>query len=76
MTKDELRRICQAEPFRPFTAHLTNGRSYHVPTRDYVSIHPLGSGVLFWCSNESGSYNVIAAVNRVAYDGPEPGDAA
>ncbi|MGL4553696.1 MAG: hypothetical protein ACRC33_21240 [Gemmataceae bacterium] len=42
MTVDQLRATRDAVPFRPFLIHLTDGRAYRIPHRDYLSISPSG----------------------------------
>lgn len=36
MIIDDIRRWKEAEPFKPFTLILTNGREIHVPHSDFV----------------------------------------
>ena len=40
MRIETIREAIQAQPFKPFTLHLPGGRNAHVPTGDFVSIHP------------------------------------
>ena len=48
MTSQQLRETRDANPFRPFTIHLTNGRTFRVPHRDFVSISPTGRTVMIY----------------------------
>jgi hypothetical protein len=34
----QIREVMNAQPFRPFTIHLVDGRSYSVPHPDFVSV--------------------------------------
>ena len=43
MTKAELRELHRAQPFKPFTLHLADGRSFHVPHPEWFWMQP-GSG--------------------------------
>jgi len=42
MTSEQLRSTRDAVPFQPFVIHMTNGRSYRIPHRDYLHIFPNG----------------------------------
>lgn len=53
MTSEQLRATREAHPFRPFTIHLADGRSYRVPHRDYVSMSPSGRTVIVYQNDEA-----------------------
>jgi hypothetical protein len=53
MTSEHLRQTRDATPFRPFTIHMTDGRSYRVAHRDFLLVTTTGS---------------IAVVHRVEND--------
>jgi hypothetical protein len=42
MTVEHLKNVLQADPFRPFTAHMADGRGFLVRHRDFVSRSPSG----------------------------------
>jgi hypothetical protein len=42
MTVDHLRKTLQASPFQPFNVRMANGRIFHVPHPDFLSIFPSG----------------------------------
>ena len=42
MTVDQLRKTLQASPFRPFNVRMADGRVFHVPHPDFLSIFPGG----------------------------------
>jgi hypothetical protein len=46
MTAEQLRAMREANPFRPFTIHLTDGRTLAVPHRDFVSQSPSGRTII------------------------------
>jgi hypothetical protein len=48
MTSQQLRGIRDANPFQPFIIHMTNGRKFRVPHRDFVSISPTGRTVMIY----------------------------
>ncbi len=53
MTADRLRAMRDASPFRPFTIHLANGRSFTVPHRDFASQSPGGRTIIVYRSDEA-----------------------
>ena len=53
MTIEQLRATREANPFRPFTIYMADGRSYRVPHRDYVSMSPTGRTVIVYEPDES-----------------------
>ena len=53
MTIDQLLSTHQANPFRPFTIHLADGRSFHVPHRDFLSQSPSGRTLIVYHQDES-----------------------
>ena len=42
MTIQQLRAAYKATPFRPFTLHMADGRSFPVPHPDFLSMSPTG----------------------------------
>lgn len=42
MTIEELRKVYQAQPFRPFVLHLADGRTFKIPHREFVAHSPKG----------------------------------
>jgi hypothetical protein len=57
MTIEELRRAHEAEPFRPFTLHLVDGRQVPVCQRDLFAISPAGRTVIVYQPDES--FNIV-----------------
>jgi len=53
MTAEQLRVVREASPFRPFTIHLADGRSFSVPHRDFVSQSPAGRTIIVYGAEES-----------------------
>jgi len=53
MTAEQFRMMRDANPFRPFTVHLADGRSLSVPHRDFVSQSPAGRTIIVYGSEES-----------------------
>lgn len=52
MTIQQLKAAQQAVPFRPFTVHMTDGRSFHVPHPEFLSMSPTGRTVIIYQENE------------------------
>jgi hypothetical protein len=53
MTAEQFRQMREANPFRPFTIHLADGRMLKVPHRDFVSQSPAGRTVIVYGAGES-----------------------
>jgi hypothetical protein len=52
MTIEQLRNVHNANPFKPFTLHLADGRSFPVPHRDFLSQSPAGRTVIVYGEGE------------------------
>lgn len=48
MTIQQLRGAHRATPFRPFTIHMADGRAFHVPHPDFLSMSPTGRTVIVY----------------------------
>ena len=46
MTTQQLREVWKADPFRPFTIHLADGRSVTVNHRDFLMLSPSGRTIV------------------------------
>ncbi|MCG8583184.1 MAG: hypothetical protein MI757_00540 [Pirellulales bacterium] len=57
MTIEQLRTFHQTRPFRPFTLHLADGRSLHVPHSEFLSHSPSGRTVIV--HEEDDSFSVV-----------------
>ena len=57
MTIQELRKVHQATPFRPFTIYLADGREFLIPHRDFLSQSPVGRTVIVY--NADGSFDIL-----------------
>jgi hypothetical protein len=53
MTAEQLRAAREANPFRPFTIHLADGRNLTVPHRDFVSQSPGGGIIIVYQADEA-----------------------
>ncbi len=62
MKIDHLRETLHAAPFKPFTIHVADGRSLHVPHPDFIAIDGNGRLVIVISpAHQSPSYSVIDA---------------
>jgi len=75
MTAEQLRALREANPFRPFTIHLADGRSLPVPHRDFVSQSPGGRTVIVYRSDEAFSVVDLYLVTELAVQDAGPGSA-
>ena len=57
MTGDQIQEQLRASPFRPFHVHLSDGRSFQVPHREFLWRHPTGR-IVFIATGED-AYEVI-----------------
>jgi len=48
---EEIKDITLQEPNKPFTLHLADGRSIHVPTRDHLAFRGTSRALFAWDSN-------------------------
>jgi hypothetical protein len=53
VTAEQPRSMREANPFRPFTIHLPDGRALKVPHRDFVSQSPGGRTIIVYHSDEA-----------------------
>jgi hypothetical protein len=57
MTIDQIRRLYEAQPFRPFTLHLADGRQLSVVHREFMASSPSGRTVIVYQPDDS--FNVV-----------------
>ena len=70
MTVDQLRSMREANPFRPFTIHLADGRSLRVPHRDFVSHSPGGRTIIVYRTQEAFSVVDLYLVTELEVEAP------
>ncbi len=56
MSLGEIRSALSAAPFRPFTIHLADQRSFLVPHPEYATVHPKGRWVMVM--HDDGGYDI------------------
>jgi hypothetical protein len=52
VTIQQLRAAHRAAPFRPFTVHMADSRSFHVPHPDFLFMSPTGRTVIICQEDE------------------------
>jgi hypothetical protein len=57
MTIEQLRRLYEAEPFRPFLIHLADGRMITVRHREFLATSPSGRTIIVYQPDDS--FNII-----------------
>lgn len=57
MTIEQIRRLYEAQPFRPFTMHLADGRQLPVVHREFMASAPSGRTVIVYQPDDS--FNVV-----------------
>ncbi len=70
MTAEQLRATREANPFRPFTIHLADGRTFAVSHRDFVSQSPGGRTIIVYGSNEAFSIIDLYLVTELEIQSP------
>ena len=53
MTAQEFRGVFNAQPFRPFTVHLADGRAVAVPHQEYALLSPTGRTLIVYEDDDS-----------------------
>jgi len=53
MTVEQLKNVHRAQPFRPFTIHMGDGRSFYVKHPDYISRSPSGRTIIVHGDDDS-----------------------
>ncbi len=53
MTIQQLRTAHRATPFKPFTVHMADGRSFSVPHPDFLSMSPTGRTVIIYQEDDN-----------------------
>jgi hypothetical protein len=69
MTIEQLRAAHHAQPFRPFTIHVADGRKFTVPHRDFLSHSPTGRTVIVYQSNDAFSMIELLLVTELEMHG-------
>lgn len=72
MNVEQLRTLRNANPFRPFTIHMADGRSLRVMHRDYLSMSPGGRTVIVYQGDEAFSILDLLLVTEISVEANPP----
>jgi hypothetical protein len=71
MTVEQLKAVHQAKPFRAFTIHMGDGRSFRVDHPEFLSRSPSGRTVVVHQSDESFGVLDLLLVTELEVHAPE-----
>ncbi len=69
MTIEQLRNVHRAQPFRPFTIHLADGRQLLVPHPDFLSHSPTGRTIIVYQMDDNFSVVDLLLVTELEVHG-------
>lgn len=72
MAIEQLRNVHHADPFRPFTLHLADGRKFLVPHRDFLSHSPTGRTIIVYGLDDSFSIIDLLLVTELEMHSTSP----
>ena len=52
MRAEDLREIMHSQPFRPFTIHMADGRSFYIPHPDFIATSESGRTTIVFDTND------------------------
>lgn len=70
MNVQKLRTAHRATPFRPFTIYMADGRSFHVPHPDFLSMSPTGRTVIIYQDNDDFSILDLLLMTEIEMSSP------
>ena len=70
MTIEQLRSVMEAQPFRPFTIHMADGRTFQVTHSEFLSHSPSWRTVIVHRPDESFSILDLLLMTEVRVDSP------
>ena len=59
MTIEQLKKLHDAVPFRPFRVHVADGRSFAVPHRDFMSHTPAGRTLIVYDEKDGEGFSIL-----------------
>ena len=72
MTIEHLRVAQQTRPFRPFTIHMADGRSFHIRHNEFLSHSPSGRTVIVYQNDDSFAILDILLMTELAFPATAP----
>lgn len=76
MTVEQLQNVHHAQPFRPFTVHMGDGRSFFVKHPDFISRSPSGRTFIVHGDNDTFSILDLLLVTELEVHSPGKPEAA
>jgi hypothetical protein len=76
MTVEQLNNVHHAQPFRPFTIHMGDGRSFFAKHADFISRSPSGRTIIVHGDNDSFSVLDMLLITELEVHSPEKPKAA
>ena len=76
MLLEQLTKVLHAQPFRPFTIHMGDGRVFLVKHRDFISHSPSGRTVIVYDNDDSFSILDMLLVTELEVHPPAKPEAA
>jgi hypothetical protein len=76
MTVEQLKSVLHAQPFRPFTIHMGDGRAFFVKHQDFIARSPSGRTVIVYGDDESHSILDMLLVTELEIHPPPKSGAA
>lgn len=70
MTVQQLRAALHGMPFRQFTLHMGDGRSFHVPHPDFLSMSPTGRTVIVYQQDDDFSILDLLLMTEIEFTKP------
>ena len=74
MTVEELRKACKAQPFRPFTMFIADGRQVFAHNPEYVIVPPVGRTTFVY--QKDGTLDIIDLLLVTDHQFQPPAEAA
>jgi hypothetical protein len=68
MRPEPIKDAAQAQPFKPFTIHLADGREARVPAPDFMSFHPKGRLVVIFTEAGGIRHLDMAMITEISFD--------
>ena len=65
MTIQQLRAAHRVVPFQPFAVHMADGRSFHVPHPDFLSMSPTGRTVIIYQQDDEFSILDLLLMTKI-----------
>jgi hypothetical protein len=72
MNAEELRRHITAQPFRPFSLHVADGRRITVVHHDFIMVSPKGRTADVYQADDTHDILDVLMITGISFDPPPP----